>query len=126
MEDSSYLMEKKIEYLIDMRVKKITSQIEEVGRKMQQMADDITVLGNKIQHLQNDMLTAPREIIHPQIQQETPKVMPQPVSAMPQMQVQQQSSQKNSPDYNQRVGNLKPGDVDISKMFYFGGNSGKR
>ena len=119
MEDSGYLMEKKIEYLIDMKTKKLAAELSELKSVLSSALSEVSMLKGKIEHMNSQMIRpepiAQRTEINTPIQEV--RVAAQ-VSA-PQQTVQQ-SNPRDSAGYNQRVGTLKPGDIDINNMFYFG------
>jgi hypothetical protein len=119
--DDNYLMDKKIELIIDMKLKKITTELTGAQALIRQMSDEMNVLNHKIERLNNGaMQSAPQFNPMPSAQAvapEAPKVMP----AQMQTSTQPVSQKQQEANYNQRVGSLKPGDVNLQAMFYFGG-----
>ena len=94
-EKGDYLMEKKIEYLIDMKVGKIQNQLKEVLDQMQKMSEELDVLKNKVQRLN--------------------------LGVEPQTKLSEQSGEKEvKKEANSRTGDFTSKDVSIEKMFYFG------
>jgi archaellum component FlaC len=57
MEEGSYLMEKKIEYLIDMKIGKFKNELVEAQNQMRAMLQEMDVLKNKVQRL-NTLISA--------------------------------------------------------------------
>ena len=86
-------MEKKIEYMIDMKLGLLKTQLTEAISKMGGLTEDVDILKNKVQRLN--------------------------FSAGPQTKLVIEAK-KEKPLENGRTGSLKPSDVSIEKMFYFG------
>ena len=103
--NTDYLMEKKIGYLIDMKVNKLKNELSEALNKITHMTEDITVLKNKVQRLNIG--------VSPQT-----KLAASPTGQSISQQPAQQPQQKD--DFNQRTGEFTSEDVSIEKMFYFG------
>jgi hypothetical protein len=106
MADENYLMEKKIEYMIDLKIKKINNDLVQAVSKINSMAGEIEVLRNKVERL-NATPSAPARM-----------PVEQPEAIQPPQQ-QTVAAARNSQNF-QRTGNFQPKDVSIEKMFYFG------
>jgi hypothetical protein len=92
-ENKDYLMEKKIEYMIDMKLNALKNQLTQAVEQVNTLVEDVDILKNKVQRLN--------------------------FSAGPQSKLVVEAK-KEKPKDNGRTGNLQPGDVSIEKMFYFG------
>ncbi|MBR9698843.1 hypothetical protein GOV09_00095 [Candidatus Woesearchaeota archaeon] len=95
--ETDYLLDKKIEALVDMKVGSLKKDIQEALLQMQGLNQEIDILKNKVQRL--NLGAGPQTklaVESPAVPQEKPKEM------------------------NQRTGNLTPEEVSIEKMFYFG------
>lgn len=111
-----YLMEKKIELLIDMKVKKLISELESAKSQIQQMSSEMSVLHNKVERLNSaSVQISTRQMEAPDAPHFTQNVSPEQPRVMPSSAPPQKKEM-----YNQRMGDLKPGDVNIEKMFYYG------
>jgi regulator of replication initiation timing len=100
-EEKNYLLDKKIEYLVDMKIGKLKAQLEEVSANMKKMMDDVSILKNKVERLNSG--------VEPQRKLTTDT----PPETAGEKEVKKEET-------NSRTGDFTPGDVSIEKMFYFG------
>lgn len=92
-EKRDYLMEKKIEYLIDMKVNKLKSDLDEATNHIKKMAEEIEVLKNKVQRLNIGVEPQTRLAGEKEVKKEKP---------------------------NSKTGNFSSEDVSVDKIFYYG------
>jgi archaellum component FlaC len=109
MEETDYLMDKKIEYLIDMKVGKLKNELGEALKKINEMNEEMNTLKNNIQRL--NMGVSPQTKL---VQKEQSQVQ------QPTIQQSTVQSQEKPKEVNQRTGGLTPKDVSVEKFFYYG------
>ena len=102
-QESSYLMEKKVEYLVNMKVGKIQTLLSEAISKINSMEEEISVLKNKVQRLNLGV--------------NTQKIEPQTTLAST---GEEEVKKEATPAENPRSGGISPSEVSVEKMFYFG------
>jgi FtsZ-binding cell division protein ZapB len=102
-QDSSYLIEKKVDYLVNSKLGKLESQLAEAISKVNSLSSEVEVLKNKV----NRLNVAPQtQLVNDAGEKEVKKE--EPVDA----------PRQSSP--NGRTGGYNSDDVSIEKMFYFG------
>lgn len=106
---TDYLLQKKIEYLMEMSTKKFIQEIEN-------MKTEIQNLNLQIQNMKNDQASQQLSQVQPTKTEET---VEQPINDEPK-QSQTTSDSKKTNEPHPRQGNYKSEDVSIEKMFYFG------
>ena len=118
-------MEKKIELILDMKTKKLVSELETAKAHIEGMNAEINVLKAQVQRLNSAAVEIPTRKafddaphIEPvqQVQAQPQQIAPQ----QPKVTLSGQPAQKKEGMYNQRMGDLKPGDINLDNMFYFG------
>ncbi len=97
-------MEKKIEYLIDMRINTLKDQLQSANNQISELQQEIATLKNKVQRLDSGVQRAPAN--------------PQTTLVTEEQKPQQASSAPMQPD--NRAGSYTPEDVSVDKMFYYG------
>jgi TolA-binding protein len=106
-QESSYLLDKKIEYLINMKTGKLQSQLEQANSRLAEMEQTISTLKNKVQRLNSGVAV-----------QQT--LMPGSSNNFSQSPSTGKKEVKKEETTNSRTGNFSTDDVSIEKMFYFG------
>ena len=97
-ENKDYLMEKKIELLVDMKVGKLKNELAEALEKMKSMAEEIYILKNKVERLNLGVVP------------QTKLVAEVPAG----------EKEVKKEEGNGRTGSYTSDDVSVEKMFYFG------
>lgn len=92
--DKSYLIDKKIDYLVDMKISKLQSQLSEAMTKINKLTEEIDVLKNKVQRLD--------------------------LGAEPQTKLTDAGEKEVKKEVNSKTGEFTSQDVSVEKMFYFG------
>jgi hypothetical protein len=100
-QEQDFLMDKKIEYLVDMRINKLKNDLAQALGNIQKMNEEIEILKNKVQRLNLG-------------------VNPQTKLAVKTNSSTEKKEESKSTNSNARTGSIKPEDVSIEKMFYFG------
>lgn len=99
-ENKDYLMEKKIELLIDMKVSKLKSELAQAQEKIKNVTEELDVLKNKVQRINMG--------VEPQTTLTNDQTAP-----AGKKEVKKEES-------NGRTGNYSSEDVSVEKMFYYG------
>jgi len=100
--ENQLLVEKKVEYLVNMQISKMQNQMNYCVSEIQKMAEEVQMLKNKVNRLNMGVTNNnPQTTLssNSSVSVERPKQPQVP---------------------NARTGNINPSDVSIEKMFYFG------
>ena len=101
---NDYLMEKKLEYMLNAKLKKITEEFEAAKQQIAAMTMEIGNLKSSISKI--NTMPAPAEFTTGKEEVNSgqrPEIFSEPKK-----------------EVNSRTGSLTPSDVSIEKMFYFG------
>ncbi|MBD3164120.1 hypothetical protein GF323_02895 [Candidatus Woesearchaeota archaeon] len=98
MEEQNYLLDKKIDYLIKMKVGSMQEQIGSALQQIQSLRQDMDIIRNKVQRMDANPV-------------QTKLAEPAKTQA---------GEKEGKKGDNARSGSYTPDDVSIEKMFYFG------
>jgi len=112
-----YLIEKKIEYLIDLKVGKLRNELAESQKKVLAMTSELDTLRNMVHRL-NSGAAPQRSVSSAPVSVQASA----PVQASTQAHTPTKTQAEGNSAYGpgQRTGQWTPEQVSVDKMFYFG------